>query len=338
MNTNDRDLIIRSLDDELPATERERLDDLLQTAPDARKMLNQHQSVRQFVAEHGSTSFAPGFADGVMDKLPAESPSAAHRRADRPPASPPSQSEGRMRSVSWWQMGSVLAAAVVLVGIGLAFWLWPHTVQVPSGETELVPLADGSIVELSAGSTLEYRSFWGRDARRVTLDGEAFFDIAEADRPFIVETFNAHVVVKGTRFNVRAWSDDPTQETAVTLASGQVDVVPQADTSSHVALTPGETSLVAGDTTLTPASLTVDQALAWRSGGLAFVDRPLGSVLHALEQRFGLSITLASPDLTDWPLTYLNPNPSSGEAVLSDICHTYGLRYQRTANGYTVRR
>ena len=37
-------------------------------------------------------------------------------------------------------------------------------------------------------------------------------------------------------------------------------------------------------------------------------------------------------------LTYLNPDPASVEAVLSDICHTHGLRYRRTSEGFILYR
>lgn len=336
MNTNERTLLLRSLDDDLSADEREALNDLLDASPEARDTLAEHRSVRRFVAEHGRGSFSDGFADTVMDALPAAQPAPSGSRADRPPVAPSSKSP--TRTISRWHMGAALAAVVVLIAVGVALWLQPSTVTVPPGQTETVTLADGSTVELSAGSTLRYSSFWMQDERAVSLDGEAFFDIAHGERPFTVETFNSRVVVTGTRFNVRAWNDDPAPETAVTLADGRVHVAPLADTASAVTLTPGETAITAGDTTRTLASLALDQAMAWRSGGLAFVDRPLESVLYALEQRFGLTVRLADPALADRPLTYLNPQPTSGATVLSDICHTLGLRYQRTANGYVVRR
>lgn len=339
MNTNDPDLIIRSLDDDLSAEERTRLDDLLDASPDARQTLADHHAVRQMVAEHGGAAFGSGFADDVMDALQdAESPPADAPRTDRPASAPPSQSTDRAQSMSWQRVGAALAVAAVLIGVALGWWLWPHTVHVPPGQTQSVTLADGSTVELSAGSTLEYRTFRGRDVRRVQLDGEAFFNVAEGERPFIVETFNARVTVTGTRFNVRGWTDDPAQETAVTLASGRVDVTPRLDAADPVTLSPGETAVTRADTTRLAASVALDEALAWRSGRLAFTNRSLGSVVHALEQRFGLTIRLADPALANRPLTYLNPNPPSGEAVLSDICHTLGLRYQRTANGFVIRR
>ena len=229
-------------------------------------------------------------------------------------------------------------AVALLVAVGVALWLQPRAVTVPPGQTQTVTLADGSTVELGAGSTLRYASFWMADERAVTLDGEAFFDVAHGERPFTVETFNSRVVVTGTRFNVRAWADDPAPETTVALAAGAVRVAPLADTAQALALAPGEIAVAASDTIRAGAALTVDQATAWRAGGLAFVDRPLASVLYALEQRFGLNVRLADPALAHRPLTYLNPQPAAGATVLSDICHTLGLRYQRTANGYLVRR
>ncbi len=338
MTSNDSDLIIRSLDDDLSPEERARLDDLLDASPDARQALAEHRAVRRLVAEHGRAAFGSGFADDVMNALrDAEAPADAPRR-DRPAAAPPSQSGARAVSMTWRRAGAALAVVVLLVGVALGWWLWPRAVHVAPGQTQVVALADGSTVELSAGSTLEYRPFWGRDIRHVQLDGEAFFTVAEAARPFVVETFNARITVTGTRFNVRGWTDDPAQETAVTLASGRVDVAPRLDAADPVTLAPGETAVTRADTARLAAAVALDEALAWRTGRLAFTNRSLGSVLHALARRFGLRITLADPALADRPLTYLNPNPSSGEAVLSDICHTLGLRYQRTANGFIVRR
>lgn len=233
-----------------------------------------------------------------------------------------------------------LLAVVVLVGLSALLGLWTQTVAVPYGERDTVSLPDGSTVELSAGSTLRYAPFWWPGPREVTLDGEAFFEVADGSDSFIVETFNARVVVTGTRFNVRAWRDDPTQRTTVALTEGRVDVIPSISAAEPVTLRPGETSIVAADTTETPSAieLPMDRALAWRSGGLAFVDQPLASALRDLERRYALDITLADPALADTSLTYLNPQPTSAESALTDICHVLGLRFRRTADGFTVLR
>lgn len=336
MNDDERTLLIyRALDEELDPDEAERLRRLVRHSSEARTEFDALQDMRALIAEHGGDTFDPGFASRVMENLPERS-----RQSDRAPAQ-------QQRSQSRWswslprlRIGWAFAAVLVVVGIGLVLSQWPRTVHVPRGETEVATLPDGSTAELSAGSTLRYAPFWSSSTRQVTLNGEAFFDVAEENRPFVVETFNAHVVVKGTRFNVRAWEDDPVRETTVTLASGRVDVVPNAPAADTLALSPGETSVVADDTSHTPtlASIPLERALSWRSGGLAFVDQPLGSALRTLERRFDIRIQLADDNLADRPLTYLNPQPESVASVLSDVCHVLDLRYRRTTEGYVVQR
>lgn len=345
MLDDDRDLIIRALDDDLSAAERKRLDVLLRTSPEARAEQRAHHTVRALVAKHGNAPRGPAFTEAVMERLPPAaappaSPAAnAQARGDRA-AAPPSRSAGRRTGAAWQQAGWALATLAVLVGLSVWLGLWTQTVAVPPGARDTVSLPDGSVVELSAGSTLRYAPFWWPGPRTVTLDGEAFFDVAPDDDAFAVETFNARVVVTGTQFNVRAWRDDPAPRTTVALTEGRVHVARRAPAAAPVTLRPGETSIVASDTTETVAATTLpmDRVLAWRSGGLAFVDQPLASALRELERRFAVHITLADSALGTRPLTYLNPQPASARAALTDICHVLGLRFHPTADGFTVRR
>lgn len=331
MQADDRDLIIRALDDDLSAEETQRLRALLQSTPEARAEQEAHRSVRALVAEYGGHTYGSAFTDRVMGELPPAAP-----RADRAPAA------SRGRTATWQRIGMALTAAVVLVGLSVLLGLWTQTMTVPHGQSDVVTLPDGSVVELSAGSTLRHAPFWWPGPRAVTLDGEAFFDVAGGDDPFTVETFNARVVVTGTRFNVRAWRDDPMQHTTVALTEGRVDVMRSVPAAPPVTLRPGETSVVTPDTTETVSETErpLDRTLAWRSGGLAFDGQPLGSVLQELERRFALDITVADPALARRPLphTYLNPKPTSAEAVLTDICHFLNLRFRRTADGFVVLR
>lgn len=328
MNSDERTLIYRAVDEELCSEDVQRLRRLVHHSPEARAELEALRTLRTLVAHHGSEPFAPGFSKRVMQHLTSDG-----SRLDRSPLQ-------RQPSTPWRRVGWALAAVVVLIGLGVMLSRWPQTVRVPYGETDAVTLADGSTAELGAGSVLRYTPFWASSTRRVTLDGEAFFEVADDDRPFVVETFNAHVVVEGTRFNVRAWPDDPAPETAVTLTDGRVELVPNAASAAPLALGPGETSVVRGDTgrASPPATMPLDRVLSWRSGGLAFANQPLGTAMHTLERRFDLRIRLADDELAARPLTYLNPQPESAAAVLSDVCHVLDLRYRRTANGYVILR
>lgn len=327
MKPEDFDLMLRSLDDALESREEARLKELLHSSADARDELQRYTQIRELVSQHGAGSFSPFFADRVMKRL-------AHREweSSRQPA---------FGFLTWKALGWSLAAVVVVFLAGIGLWLRPIERYVPYGRTTTLTLPDGSVVELSSGSTLRYRPFLGRKERTVDLTGEAFFTVErDEDRPFTVNTFNARVVVLGTEFNVKAWPDDPEKETAVTLSSGRVHFASLTSPAEPVVLEPGEMSVVRADTTrpLPPEKVPIERALAWRSGGFAYVNQPLGSVLRSLERRFDVEIRIDDPELANLPLTYLNPKPTSAADVLSDIAHVRNLRFRRSANGFEVMR
>ena len=79
------------------------------------------------------------------------------------------------------------------------------SICVPAGQRMQMTLADGSHVQLNAGTTLEYPVVFDRKARRVKLSGEALFEVThDSSHPFIVETFATDIQVLGTKFNVLA--------------------------------------------------------------------------------------------------------------------------------------
>lgn len=82
-------------------------------------------------------------------------------------------------------------------------------------------LADGSKVWLNAGSTLHYKNSFGTTDRELQLTGEGFFEVAKnKELQFVVKTSEINVIALGTKFNVKAYSEDKTIET--TLIEGSV--------------------------------------------------------------------------------------------------------------------
>lgn len=322
MKNNEMELLLRSFDDSLDESDQRRFDELLAGSGEARRELARHRHVRRLVSEESREAFDPGFADRVMEQV-TQSASEPVTRADRGP---------RTRQLRRRLPFAIGAAFALLV---LVYYVSPRTASAPFGETRSVALADGSTVELSPGSIISYRLFWGRDQRRLSLDGEAFFDVVPSGKPFVVETFNADVTVLGTQFNVRAWEDDILPETAVAVAVGRVGVRSRTS-QTEVVVQPGEATSVVADSAAVPEPAPLDQILTWRSGGLAFAEQPLGTVFNTLERRFDVDVEVTDRRIRHRALTYLNPNPTSAEEVLSDICHTLDLRYRRTATGYEV--
>ena len=84
-------------------------------------------------------------------------------------------------------------------------------------------LSDGTKVWLNSRTKIEYPAVFADKERRIKLDGEAYFQVAQnIHKPFIVQTPKGNVEVLGTQFNVESYSDDSTFATA--LMEGAVKI------------------------------------------------------------------------------------------------------------------
>ena len=263
---------------------------------------------------------APGTTDAAWSRLNvALDAPPARGAADRPAA--PSR---RAR----WLAGAALLAAVA-VAVGLA----PVTARADGAVAE-VRLPDGSEVALAPGSEVRYRrGMWGA-TRRARLTGHAEFHVRADGRPFRVETFNATVGVLGTTFDVRAWPDAAAPETAVALVEGSVRL---SDARGRaVVLAPGQASRVAGGAPTAPAPVDLALVAAWRAGGFAIADAPLGTVAQALQAQFGRPVRLGDRVDPGRRLTLYLPHATSAEPVLRDVAAYLDLRLQMGPEGYDL--
>jgi ferric-dicitrate binding protein FerR (iron transport regulator) len=202
-------------------------------------------------------------------------------------------------------------------------------------------------VDLNSGTTLAYRRgfqawpFVDAEQRRVRLDGEAFFDVADGERAFTVETASAQVVVTGTRFNVRAHpEDDADAETEVTVVDGRVRVSARKQPDESVVLSePGHASRVKNATTAPtpPQSTSVKHILAWRDNGFAARAQPLAAVLSDLERRYDAVLQIhPSVERTRAPISLYYPGPTDLETILHDLCTARDLNYRPTSRGFEI--
>ena len=310
---------------------------LKQEAPTERREL---EHVWHLLEQARSTTDDLPAADKAWEQLQ----SRLNRSSARPRAAIDRAPHRRPARRSW--RGWVAAACIVAAAIGI-IWLWqqPVRIAVPTGEQVTTTLPDGSTVELSGGTTLSYRRSFGRwlfgtlEQRVVRLRGEAFFEVEHSPPPFSVKTFNAHVEVQGTRFNVRAWPEPAdTAETQVTLASGQVQVTAQARSGRVVTLVrPGQMARVVGTHAppTAPQDTSIARVLAWRQRGFAVSNMPLPNILTELERRYGAPVVL-HPTASTVLMTLFYPKQTDLETILHDICVAQDLNYRVTNKGYTL--
>jgi transmembrane sensor len=215
----------------------------------------------------------------------------------RRPLSPPLSPVARR---GWMTAGGLAAAATVALAVMAFGALAPAATQTfatGKGEHRTVKLADGSTIELNAGSRLSVTL--GRHDRHVVMpQGEAIFDVAaDKARPFLIDAGDRTVRVVGTRFNVRYRGP----ELSVTVERGVVEVRPGGDVAGKVfRLHPGQRLDAAEGAGLAPVQLSTadpQQVESWRTGRLIFRDEALGDLVADLNQQFAGPITLADPAL-----------------------------------------
>ncbi|HEX7885244.1 MAG TPA: FecR domain-containing protein [Phenylobacterium sp.] len=198
--------------------------------------------------------------------------------------------------------GSALAAGLAVAFVpGLLSQPPAQTYATGRGERRKITLADGSVVDLNAETSLSVR--FTRTARQVVLaDGQAIFDVThDTRRPFTVEAAGRIVRVVGTQFDVR----NRQGELAVTVAGGKVQVRPAASATSGRAflLTPGQRLEI--DRTGVAQLQVVDpqETLGWRVGRLVYRAEPLANVVADLNRQFEGQIEISDPDLGKSPVT-----------------------------------
>lgn len=114
-----------------------------------------------------------------------------------------------------------------------------NTTQIP----QQLRLADGSIIVLQPGGRVSYPSEFDTDSRKVSLSGEAFFDIQrDEQRPFYVFTREVVTKVLGTSFTIKANEKD--REITVAVKTGKVRVYTnprdEENPTNSVTLTPNQ--------------------------------------------------------------------------------------------------
>ncbi len=168
-----------------------------------------------------------------------------------------------------------------------------NKLTVPRGGKYRLILPDGTKVWLNAASELRFPTAFPGAERVVELNGEGYFEVAaDADQPFIVKTANLRVEVLGTHFNVKAYPDEPSTNTA--LLEGSVKIVTQSGSSS--VLKPGDLAKVdAGHSITVTREPDPAQAIAWKEGFFAFRNAEIAVILREIGRWYDVDIKHEGP-------------------------------------------
>ena len=175
-----------------------------------------------------------------------------------------------------------LAACIALAVVPSLTLRWAADYTTAAGETDVIELADGSIVHLAPESAFE-TGFTGHSRNVRLLAGEAYFEVApDAARPFTVTADGLTARALGTAFNVRR-SDEAL---AVGVSHGRV-AVGHADTRPPLktVLTAGATAKVdrrTGQATI--GEMPAADIAAWRGGKFFFDNATVAEVVAEIDR------------------------------------------------------
>ncbi|MCI6213222.1 FecR family protein [Bacteroides heparinolyticus] len=203
-------------------------------------------------------------------------------------------------------------------------------------ETRMTPgmigwtiLPDGTKVWLNSSSYLRYPNTFSGETREVTLDGEAYFEVAgNAEKPFIVHSGNSFVKVLGTKFNMDAYSSNGF--IATTLIEGVVEFCHPGgyDTSRTIRIEPDKQVYYDKKNNKSEVrEAYVPKDIAWKNGQVVLKETPLSDILWILSKRFNVDFVVRNPAFYKYSFTGIFTNQQI-ERVLEHFKRSSGIHYK----------
>lgn len=205
---------------------------------------------------------------------------------------------------------------------------------------ELVYLPDGSRVTLARGARIVYNRLMSGKKRNVTLNGEAFFDVAKnPERPFYIHTQRMVIKVLGTSFRVKTSHN----EESVIVKTGKVSVyLKEQDLEESAAriLLPRQVCTYSTNnntfTTSAYASASKIEIAADSTREYNFEEAPLSDVLQSLEKMYDLPIHFDKNAFRNCLVTISLDNESL-EDKLEVLTKTVGASFSISDYGISIK-
>lgn len=212
----------------------------------------------------------------------------------------------------------------------------------PSPEEKPLRMPDGSLLIMSAHSTVKYPKAF-RNNRTVQLEGSALFDVARDEaHPFRVSAGVLQITVLGTRFRIDASRGDSAMN--VKLFSGKIrvgigrnetDLLPGKEFHYQQGVATVRTFEHNKQEATAPASSVKDNA-PLQADALVFDNRPLSAVLATLQARFSTPIHYRDKMIRKYYFSGEFNATDSLDQILNTICTLNGLQLKVDSTGYTL--
>jgi len=262
------------------------------------------------------------------------------------------------------------AAALLLPFIGLSIYFFAQTININKPmHTEIVAevseqheylslpgvwskikLPDGTTIAMSEGGQLDLdANFLSGNTREISLEGEAFFDIAHnPQKPFIIHTKGIKTTALGTSFTVKAMPDESL--ITVTVVEGKVKV---EDCSNLLATLETNQRFIYGIETEQLQEKTAETEMVkvevvdvvteketeidWQPHDLIFRNMSFGDIAQVLAVGHGVNIVFENENLKRQRIDVLLDNRNSIDELLKFLCDSQRAYYTVEGKTYKIK-
>jgi len=252
-------------------------------------------------------------------------------------------------AVTWWIYGRSKERITIAANTNKTI-----EISTPLGARSMMKMPDNTQIWLNAGTTITYNQDYGQQTRTINLTGEAYFKVAKDSlHPFIVNTQGIVVRALGTRFNVKAYSEEKT--ISATLEEGKIDVriLSMSDKNERVLLKPKDKLIYHKETKVTEkytesaedkvkpeanrsiklkdvnilSNVRTELYTSWKDTRWIIDREPLSTLAPMLERRFNLKIIFDDEQLKKYKFTSTIENETVDQ-ILNALRMTAPIDYQ----------
>lgn len=229
----------------------------------------------------------------------------------------------------------VAAAIAVFLIASYLIWQQPsvepvglRTLQsVSNGSINKLILADGTLVWLKGNSTLTYPSDFSGDLRKVSLQGEALFEVAKDPKhPFIIQCGDLTTTVLGTSFNIKSI----TKNIEVVVLTGKVALTSATDKKGLIVL-PNQKAVYNGEQRLFEKTESeVDEKVAAVKDTqypMDFEDTRMEEIIRRIEGKFNVKVRITDSNVANCMIT-ADFTDQSLEGTVNMISQALGFSYE----------
>ena len=202
----------------------------------------------------------------------------------------------------WVKYAAVITSILAISGLTLWYFVADSqekwiTASTTNGETLEITLPDNSKVWLNENSILKYPEHFTKEKRELHLTGEAYFEVTKnKHKPFTVQSSAMNVQVLGTKFNAKAYLDEPSW---ITLKEGSVEVSTLDDRSKERMSPNDQVYYTVSDGLVLIRNSAQANVDSWTTGDLRFDNKTLKEMAKVIERRYDVKIRIMDSSLVE---------------------------------------